>query len=92
METKALIDNLHILTDMAYNTSAGYIKGKISDLKKGAFFPDYEVESIYDMILDLCFDQRFLELFNELITATEDKYPSLTKDYIKAYHHLWGES
>lgn len=91
METKALIDNLHLLTDMAYNSSAGYIRGKINDLKNGEIFPDYEVESIYDMILDFCFDHRFLDMFNELTTVTIENYPSLTKDYIKAYHQLWGE-
>ncbi len=91
MGTKALIDNLHELTNRAYNTSADYIKRKICDLKNGVILPEYEVESIYDLVLDLCFDQRFTALFDELTKATIIKYPLLTKDYIKAYHQLWCE-
>ena len=91
MGTKALIDNLHELTEMAYNSSVDFIKGKIADLKGGVILPEYEVESIYDMILDLCFDQRFVALFNELTKATVKQYPLLTADYSKAYQRIWGD-
>lgn len=91
MGTKALIEDLKTITDMAYSTSADFIKGKINELKNGAILPDYEVESIYDMLLDLCFDQRFAALFEELKIATAINYPLLTEDYSRAFRQLWQE-
>ncbi|MCX4363146.1 MAG: hypothetical protein OSJ74_07180 [Clostridia bacterium] len=58
-------------------------------LKRLEQIGEKELESLFDAIIDYCFDFEIAGLFDELCEAAEQQYPELVQDYRRYYSEQW---
>lgn len=49
------------------------------------------LESLFDRLLDHCYDERIKQLFTALCKAAEKQHPGVVKDYRGYYKELWND-
>lgn len=59
-------------------------------LKEGKQVSEEKVESLFDRLLDHCYDERVDNLFKGLCAAAELQHPNSVKQYTRYYEDQWG--
>lgn len=59
--------------------------------EEGKQVSEETLESLFDRLLDHCYDDEVKKLFTELSRAAEKQHRSIVQDYAKYYNDLWGE-
>ncbi len=59
-------------------------------LREGKQVSEERVESLFDRLLDHCYDERVDKLFKELCAAAEQQHSNSVKHYTRYYEDQWG--
>lgn len=60
-------------------------------LEEGKQVSEETLESLFDRLLDHCYDDEIKKLFMELSRAAEKQHPRIVQDYTRYYKNLWGD-
>lgn len=60
-------------------------------LREGKQVSEERVESLFDSLLDHCYDERIDKLFKELCEAAEQQHSDSVKHYTRYYEDQWGK-
>ena len=63
-----------------------------SDIMAGRIKSQNEIEGHLDRLLNFCFDDECLKLYNKILDSIENKYPGLAADYRAIYDDMWGDN
>lgn len=57
--------------------------------EKGEQVSEQTIERLFDRLLELCYNDEVVKLFNELCQAAVAQHPQLVQDYIRYYKEQW---
>ncbi len=60
-------------------------------LREGKQVSEERIESLFDSLLDHCYDKRVDKLFKELCSAAEQQHSNSVKHYTRYYEDQWGK-
>ena len=84
MDTKAIVERIQDISELLYN----YYKPLVDIVEKAS---EKEVEHLLDYMLDVCHDDRMLNLFKKVCRRYYSLYPEMIASEILAYKEWYEE-
>ena len=86
MDTKAIVERIQDISELSYNYYKPLVDSVI--VEKAS---EKEVEHLLDYMLDVCHDDRMLNLFKKICRRYYSLYPEMIASEILAYKEWYEE-